>query len=95
MRYSLKALVAVALLFLSFFPVQARKVQAYFAYSLFSAPGTGPYLETYLSVIGRSVVFKKNEHNKYINKYDMMHYHEKYCVNYTNTKLPRPLLVLN
>jgi len=35
------------------------------SYAAFYAPGKGPYLETYLSVIGNSVVYVKNQNGKY------------------------------
>lgn len=43
----------------------AGDVKAYLLYSTFNSPGKGPYIETYLSVIGNSVVFKKNSNGKY------------------------------
>jgi GWxTD domain-containing protein len=44
---------------------QAAEVKAYLLYSTFMSPGKGPYIETYLSVIGNSLVFKKNSNGKY------------------------------
>ncbi len=43
---------------------QASNVTAYFSYAVFNTPGKGPYVETYLTVSGNSVVFKK-EKGKY------------------------------
>lgn len=43
----------------------AGDVKAYLLYSTFNSPGKGPYVETYLSVIGNSVVFSKNANGKY------------------------------
>ena len=40
------------------------KLQAYFSYSTFYAPGKGPYIETYLSVNGKSAVYAKNDDDK-------------------------------
>jgi GWxTD domain-containing protein len=40
---------------------QAGSVRAYFNYSVFYAPGKGNYIETYLTVAGNSVLFKKSK----------------------------------
>ncbi len=40
-------------------------LRAYLAYSAFYSPEDGPYLETYLSVLGESVVFVKQDNGKY------------------------------
>jgi len=42
----------------------AQNLQAYFSYALFLSPETGPYVETYLSINGNSIVYKKNEAGK-------------------------------
>lgn len=41
------------------------KMQVFFQYSFFNIPGQGPYIETYLTTIGESVVFIKNSNNKF------------------------------
>jgi GWxTD domain-containing protein len=46
-------------------PAFAEEVKAYLLYSTFNSPGQGPYIETYLSVIGNSLVYKKNKEGKY------------------------------
>jgi len=45
--------------------LQAKKLRARLSYASFYAPSTGPYLETYLSVIGNSVVYVKNSNGKF------------------------------
>jgi len=42
-----------------------NNVTAYLTYATFYAPAKGPYIETYLSVIGKSVKFVKNGSGKY------------------------------
>ncbi len=42
---------------------QAQNVRAYLSYNTFYSPKEGPYLETYVSVDGTSVEWKKNENN--------------------------------
>ena len=41
----------------------SANLKAYFTYCTFNSPEKGPYIETYLSVIGKSAVYKKNESN--------------------------------
>ena len=43
----------------------ANNVTAYLTYATFNVPAKGPYVETYLSVIGNSVKFIKNADGKY------------------------------
>lgn len=45
--------------------LSASNVTAYLTYGIFSAPAKGPYLETYISVIGNSIKFVKNANGKY------------------------------
>lgn len=57
----------ISLILLSFivFSINSKaNLEVYFMYSDFYSP-QGPYLETYLSVIGNSAVFVKNDNNKY------------------------------
>jgi len=44
---------------------KAIDLQSYFYFATFYTPTEGPYVETYLAVIGNSVVYKKNSNNKY------------------------------
>ena len=50
---------------LSSITLTAKNIQAFLSYATFSSPDNGPYIETYLSVVGNSVVFKKNANDKY------------------------------
>jgi GWxTD domain-containing protein len=40
-------------------------LKAFLAYSSFSTPNNGPFFETYLTVVGNSVIYKKNELGKF------------------------------
>ncbi|HMT30729.1 MAG TPA: GWxTD domain-containing protein [Bacteroidia bacterium] len=44
---------------------QAKNLQALFSYKTFYSPESGPYIETYLSVNARSVVYSKNASGKF------------------------------
>lgn len=48
-------------LFIFSLSIQAKNIQAYLNYSSFMVPGKGPFIETYLSVAGSSVVYVKND----------------------------------
>ena len=48
-----------------FICAEARELKAYFNYCVFNTPENQPYLETYLTISGGSVVFKKNESKKF------------------------------
>jgi GWxTD domain-containing protein len=52
--------ILAVLLFSFFFPIQAKTLQAYLNYTIFNVPGKGPFIETYLSVAGETVIYKKN-----------------------------------
>jgi|AntAceMinimDraft_17_1070374.scaffolds.fasta_scaffold00218_7 GWxTD domain-containing protein len=43
----------------------AKNLWASLSYSTFFSPTDGPYIETYFSVVGKTVVFIKNDKNKY------------------------------
>lgn len=43
----------------------ARKLQVYMTYATFYSPVDGPYVETYLTVVGNSVKFIKNQNGKF------------------------------
>jgi GWxTD domain-containing protein len=45
--------------------LSAKKLQAFMSYSTFNSPTDGPYIETYLTVVGNSVVFVRNANGKY------------------------------
>ena len=45
--------------------IDAQNLQAYFSYCTFNSPDKGPYLETYVTVIGKSAVYKRNANGKF------------------------------
>ncbi|NVO04156.1 MAG: GWxTD domain-containing protein [Bacteroidetes bacterium] len=45
--------------------LEAKKLNAFFSYSSFVSPTDGPYLETYLSVIGNSATYILNDGKKF------------------------------
>ena len=47
------------------FSGHAKKLQAFMSYSTFWTPGDGPYIETYLTVVGSSAVFVKNDSGRF------------------------------
>lgn len=53
--------VLVSLLYFIVLPIHAKNVQAYLNYTVFDVPGQGPYIETYMSVSGETVIYKKND----------------------------------
>lgn len=60
------------LLILSFVYVGANaQINAYFSHCAFSTPDNKPYIETYLSVLGNSVLFKRNGKGKYQGSIDV------------------------
>lgn len=44
---------------------QAANLKAYLSYASYVSPVDGPYIETYISVVGNSVVFHRNENGKF------------------------------
>lgn len=44
---------------------QAKKLQAFMSYSTFNSPTDGPYIETYLTIVGSSAVFVQNTNGKF------------------------------
>jgi len=61
-RISLLILLSV---FISGSPAIAKNLQALFAFKTFYSPENGPYIETYLSVNAKSVVYIKNTNGKF------------------------------
>jgi GWxTD domain-containing protein len=45
--------------------LNAKNLQAYLSYATFNSPADGPYIETYLSVVGKTVQFVKNTNGKF------------------------------
>lgn len=54
----------ILLSLLSFSVGNAENLKAYFTYSTFNSPTNGAYIETYLSIVGNSVVHVANESSK-------------------------------
>lgn len=52
-------------LLLGQFTIEAKNLQARFAYATFSAPGKGPYIETYLNINGHSVSYAPAGNGKF------------------------------
>ncbi len=44
---------------------QTGRLSAYLSYSTFHSPNDGPFIETYISVVGNSVIFEKNNNDKF------------------------------
>jgi len=57
-------LIIIAFTF-SIFSTQAKDLKAYLFYCTFLSPEEGPFIETYISVDGNSVLFEKNESGKF------------------------------
>ncbi|MFA5419158.1 MAG: hypothetical protein WC341_11940, partial [Bacteroidales bacterium] len=64
-------LLMIALTAIAGFTKQNPYLQAQLFYSKFSAPVDGPYIETYLSVVGNSVRYIKNENGSYQGKIEV------------------------
>ncbi|MFC2100704.1 hypothetical protein ACFLRZ_02620 [Bacteroidota bacterium] len=48
-----------------FINIYAENLKAYLSYSTFVSPEHGPYIETYLAILGRSISFVKNDQGKF------------------------------
>ncbi|MBN3036224.1 MAG: GWxTD domain-containing protein [Bacteroidales bacterium] len=72
LRSGLPGLVLLMLLFPVHYHVQAGNIRAYFSYAPFYSPSDGPYVETYLAVMGQSIEFRKNEAGKYQGKVQVL-----------------------
>lgn len=57
----------LVLFFISTFYISSvlGSVQAYFSYTTFNTPTSGPYIETHLSIMGNTALFVKNEIGKF------------------------------
>ncbi len=45
--------------------LQGQPIESYFSYSTFNSPESGPYIETYLTVIGSSIRYEQLGNNQY------------------------------
>lgn len=91
----MKNFVAVVLVLFGFMCGQAlagEYVHAQLFYSKFYSPSEGPYFETYLSVVGSSVVFTKNESGKFQGTIEitMIFTKDSLVVNYDKYELLSP-----
>jgi GWxTD domain-containing protein len=86
-RYSIPLLVVLLLSTSAF--CEAKNIRAYLNYVVFKSPDNGPYIETYLSVSGESVVYKKNDKDLFqaaieitliFKKDDQIHDFDKYVL---------------
>jgi hypothetical protein len=60
-----------AILLLSGITTVSGKMTAYFSFCTFNQPQQGPYIETYLTVVGSSANFKLNLNNQYQSKIEV------------------------
>jgi GWxTD domain-containing protein len=62
---------SIGIILLTGVSVVSAKMTAYFSYCTFNQPQQGPYIETYLTVIGTSANFKLNLNNQYQSKIEV------------------------
>ena len=68
----------ILLLIICFSLVSANaKIRAYLSYATFYAPTDGPYMETYLSINGKSVKYQKLENGKFQAKIEVLFYFDR------------------
>lgn len=64
----MKKALSITIMFLmcnTFLPAQVKTIRAYLNYTIFNVPLEEPFIETYLSVEGESVIFKENINGKF------------------------------
>ena len=64
----MKKILALSLLLISagaFAASAPRSLGAYLSHATFNIPGNSPYLETYLEIIGNTIVYKQNAGGKF------------------------------
>ena len=66
----MRTLLVISLLVVSQL-ANAEKLKAFFSYKSFYSPVSGPYIETYMSVIGNSVEYTQNENGKFQGKIEV------------------------
>jgi GWxTD domain-containing protein len=59
----LTILLTIFLILAAVLPAQSKNIRAFLNYVVFKSPSGGPYIETYLSVAGESVIYKLNDKN--------------------------------
>lgn len=60
-----KSILLISLIIFVIAGLGAKNIQAYLSYASFHSPADGPYLETYLSIYAKSIVFVKNTNGKF------------------------------
>ena len=65
-----RTLLVISILMISHL-ANAEKLKAFFSYKSFYSPDSGPYIETYMSVIGNSVEYTQNENGKFQGKIEV------------------------
>ncbi len=62
-----KIFLLFAILYIAFVSnqISANNISAFFYYATFNSPEQGPYVETYITIVGNTAVFKKNENEKF------------------------------
>lgn len=69
---NLGVIALLSLLTISTFTKAQKNLKAQLVYNTFWSPGTGPFIETYLSVAGNSVVYKQQPDGKYKAEIEIM-----------------------
>src|SRR5688572_8425258 len=68
---SLQKIFSIFLMLLLSVALHASDLRAYFMHASFNTADKGPYLETYLLVMGNTVNFKKEANEKFIGKLEV------------------------
>lgn len=69
---NIKTLALLSLLTIPIISQAQKNLKAQLVYNTFWSPGTGPYIETYLSVAGNSVIYKQQPDGKYKAEIEIM-----------------------
>lgn len=71
-----------------------QNLEAYFSYATFYTPTDGPYIETYLSIVGTSIQHKQNESGNYQGQVEVLYifYQEDEVKNFKKFNLMSPEL---
>lgn len=67
----MKHITAILFIFLFSSNIFAGNLKAYFTHCTFNSPKDGPYIETYLSVVGGSAIYAKTDHNTFQGKIEI------------------------
>ena len=76
----MKRLTGIFVLFLILSSCSAKKLEAYFSYSTFYSPESGPYIETYLSIIGNSLQHIENKNTQYQGIVEVLYIFYQYVI---------------